>query len=211
MYKPNNKLLRELLFIIILSVILALTYNAFSDRGIPLIRREALKITIADSALFKSDSDHQIVNGDSSAPKDIKVIAPLHERALRNPDSIAKLYQDKKDPVYKIISLQQLNRLISSQKGILLDARSSEDYERGHIKGALNIPGLEAENHFEELFSIPRDTLVLIYCDNAECHLGHMLADFMSVLEFKNIYIFDGGWDEWVQAKMPIDSTITKE
>lgn len=207
--QPKNQLLKELLFIIGLSIILAFAYNFFSGKGIPIIREQIQKITVGDSILFRNSFTNDSTQ--QSIPQDIKVIAPLHERALKNPDSMARLYGNKKSPIYKIITLNQLTRLLSENKGVLLDARNSEEYEKGHIKGARNIPALDVENHFESLLTLPRDTLILVYCNGPECHLGHMLADFLVKLEFKHIFIYDGGWDEWINSKMPIDTTMKKD
>ena len=215
MSSPTPSSTREAVTIILLSVVLALVYNAFSSKPLPLIRVEPKKEPVSDSALFSSPTKDTAPNvssqSDTGKKNDIKVIAPLHERALHNPDSmeaVVKAQRKKEETVFKIITLNQLRRLLASGKGILMDARNEEDYVKGHIKGARSIPGLEPEKHFEELVHIPRDTLVIIYCNNAECHLGSSLAEFMSVMEFKNMVLYDDGWDGWVAAKMPIDSTV---
>lgn len=210
----QKRITREIGLIILLSVFLALIYNIFSPKGIPLIRKEMIKVDAADSILFSSSarvstSDTSIGTSDTIS-KDVKVFAPLHEKAMRNPDSMAKLYTARRDPVFKIINLQQLRRLLAEQRGMLIDSRDASEYRKGHIKNARSIPGLEADQHFNELVSIPRDTLTIIYCNNPECHLGHLLADFMYQLEFKNIVLYDDGWDGWIEAKMPIDTTIIK-
>ncbi|MDI6766593.1 MAG: rhodanese-like domain-containing protein [Bacteroidota bacterium] len=215
----RKRIVREIGVIILLSVFLALIYNTFSRKGIPLIRKEILKVSTADSILFSSptrmDTSRSSIGTSDTIPSppnsDAKVIAPLHEKAMRNLDSMAELYAGKRDPVFKIINLQQLKRLIAEGRGILFDARDPNEYRRGHIKNARSIPGLEADQHFNELISIPRDTLIIIYCNNTDCHLGHMLADFMHQLDFINIFLYDDGWDGWVEAKMPIDTTTTIE
>jgi rhodanese-related sulfurtransferase len=193
-------LLREIFMILLLSVFLALVYNAFSSRGISLIRKEILKIAAPDSVLFSRSSLDDSTHG-------VKVIAPLHERALRNQDSMAKLYPTIHESDFKIISLVQLKKLLGEKRGVMLDARSAGEYKQGHIKGASNIPALDVEKYFDKLVTIPRDTLVIIYCNNPECDLGQMLADFLKVMEFKHLLIYDDGWDGWTQAKMPIDTT----
>ncbi len=203
---------REISQICLLSILVALIYNAFSPKGLPLIRVEPQKTAVSDSALFSSPSSDTIGHAkpvsDTTAWKDIKVIAPLHERALRNPDSVKALVQAKKEElVYRIISLDQLTRLLDAGRGLLIDARSEEDYLKGHIKGARNVFGQEPEKHFEHFVQIPRDTLVIVYCNNPECHLGRVLAEFMAVMEFNNIVLYDDGWDGWEKAKMPVDST----
>jgi rhodanese-related sulfurtransferase len=216
MQKTKNKsLVHEVGIIIVISVFLAIVYNVFSSKGIPLIRKNVIKMSVSDSLLFpdaiKVDSLKLINTQDTTILKDIKVIAPLHERALKNPDSVAKLYPPKSDPVWKIISLEQLNRLLAEKRGILLDARTEEEFKKGHIPGAQNIPGLEPEKYVEQIITQPRDTLIIIYCNNPDCHLAQMLAEFLSVMEFKNLYLYDDGWDGWKKAQMPIDTSFTKE
>ena len=206
---------REVLVITALSVLLALIYNTFSPKGLPLVRVEPNKTLVSDSALF-SDVDSLRHTPDSSQWKDIKVIAPLHEQALRNPDSLKALVQKKEEverkkaeTVYRVITLTQLQKLLKAKRGILFDARSEEDYLKGHIKGAKNVPGLDPGKYFEHFVQMPRDTLVIIYCNNPECHLGRELAKFLAVLEFNNMVLYDDGFDGWEKAKMPVDTTVT--
>jgi len=196
----KGRLLLEVAQVLMLAAILAFLYNAYSPSGIPLVRREPRKIAVADSVLF---SEHAT----RDSQRDVKIIAPLHESALANPDSMARLAGRKSESVFKIITLQQMKRLLEENRGIIIDARPAEEYKKGHIKGARNIPGLEAEDHFAELAQLPMDTLVIIYCNNPDCHLGRSLADFMNVMEFKKLYLYDEGWDGWLMAKMPVDSS----
>ena len=206
---------REVFFIVFISIILGLFNNYFSNKGIPLFRKETTKVAVHDSLLFPETHRDRNLNADSipdsEIPKDIKVIAPLHEQALRNQDSLAKLNMLKTETALNIITLSQLNRFAHERRGILFDARTDEDYKKGHIKGALNIFGLEPEHHVERFITLPRDTIVIIYCNNPDCHLGVILADFLKVMGFNNLYLYDEGWDGWVQAKMPIDTSMMRE
>jgi rhodanese-related sulfurtransferase len=210
----STSISREVLSIVVLAIVIGLAYNAFASKGLPLIAREPKKEAVPDSLLFPqpnidSSKPHAVAN-DTSAWKDIKVIAPLHQRALKNPDSMNVVVAKKEEtPVYKTISLQQLQRLLAEHRGVLMDARNAEDYLKGHIKGARSVPAIEVERHFEEFAVLPRDTMVLIYCNNPDCHLGRSLAEFMGVMEFTKLLLYDDGWDGWVKANMPIDSTST--
>jgi rhodanese-related sulfurtransferase len=60
---------------------------------------------------------------------------------------------------------------------------------------------LEVDQYFERFVTLPRDTLILIYCNNPECHLSRIVGDFLQVMGFSNMYHYDGGWDEWSKAK----------
>lgn len=196
---------REIATIVALSVFLSFIHNSFSSKGLPLIRKEIEKVAVSDSALFGvTDSTRKTPRQDTHDHPDVKVPAPAQEKPQveANPGVPAK-----KKESYRIISLDQMRRLLSDGHNILFDARDAEAYRKGHIRGARNVSGLEAEDHFEEFVTIPRDTLILIYCNNPDCHLGRMLADFMGAIGFTNLLLYDEGWDGWEKAKMPVDTT----
>lgn len=185
-------LIKELATIILLSVFLAFIYNTFSSKGLPLIRKSPQKIAASDSALFSSSTS-------------------IMENKNRLVDSLKSLLISKSESpeVYKVVTLEQLQRLLSEHRGYLIDARDSASYNSGHIKGAVNFPGNEPEKYFESLLQIPTDTLVIIYCNNPECHLGHDLIEFMKTLGFNNLYLYDDGWDGWIRASMPIEKSTS--
>jgi rhodanese-related sulfurtransferase len=196
-------LAKEVAAIVLISALLALVYNATSRKGLPLIRKEVKKVAVTDSALFPTVTGIQSASlpaGDSST-LNIPVIAPLHEKALRNPDSMAQLYGNREEHVMRVINLMQFKRLLGENRAIVIDARDKESFAGGHILSAWNIPGLEVDQYFERFVTLPRDTLILIYCNNPECHLSRIVGDFLQVMGFSNMYHYDGGWDEWSKAK----------
>ncbi len=219
----RTSLVLEVARLVLIAALLAFTYNSFSSKGLPLIPAEVRKEAVSDSALFDgtgnagggADTSH-VSTPDAPRtvrPEDIKVISPLHDRAIRNPDSMKAVVEaEKKKPtVYRIISLAQFKRLRSQRRGILFDARTADDYGISRIPGAKNIPGQDAENHFADVAELPRDTLVLIYCNNPDCHLGRMLAEFLGALEFRNLLLYDDGWDGWLAAKEVVDTLRVKQ
>lgn len=212
--KNRHPVLREIAVVVFLSAGLALAYNAFTAKSLPLIRVAPVKVEVSDSALFSSADrvSRDTLPAAAPAPKDAGVVAPLHERALRNPDSAAQSVRrekEEKDAALKIITLDQLKRLLAQHRGVLIDARSEDEFAKGHIRGAANIPALEVEKYFEQLVAVPRDTLVIIYCNNADCHLGRTLAEFMQTISFSNLVLYDEGWDGWTGAQMPVDTTAS--
>lgn len=204
--QTQDSLFRQILHIVFLAALLAFAHNWFSVKRLPLIREEVLKVAASDSELF-----HTPV-GDSGFGRhrspDVKVIAPLHAQALTKEDSTqaATPGQGSKQ-VYRIIALSQLTRLLAEGHSFLIDARDTAAFRKGHIKGSRNMFGLATDQYFPELAPMQKDTLAVIYCNNPDCHLGRMLAEFMGALGFKNLYLYDDGWDGWVKAGMPVDST----
>jgi 3-mercaptopyruvate sulfurtransferase SseA len=92
-------------------------------------------------------------------------------------------------------------RAISEQSHILLDARSSADYEAGQISGAFSLPA-SSQLDDQDVFSILlNEDKLLIYCDGVDCDDSLMLALNLRDLGFTNLVIYPGGWSEWVQKE----------
>jgi rhodanese-related sulfurtransferase len=199
----HTSLVKESAKLLLYALLCAFMYNGFSPKGLPLIPREVKKESVADSALF---------GGGSSAPKNEGAPHTPDSVEALPPDSAAKAVQPAKhNETFRIISLDQFKRLRAQKRGILFDARTAADYSVSRIPGALNIPGQEVTDHFGEVAELPRDTLVIIYCNNPDCHLGRMLAEFLTAIAFTDILLYDDGWDGWLAAKEPIDTMRIKK
>lgn len=92
----------------------------------------------------------------------------------------------------KDISQSQLQQLMKKDtQVVLLDVRTVEEFEDGHIPNALNIPHKELEQRLVELAE-SKDTQIVIYCrsgrraevakqvliKNGFNHLDHLTGDF---------------------------------
>jgi len=198
----------DIFTIVAVSVFLALVYNVFSPKSLPLIRKPPVKILAADSMLFSQErSQSDLSRVDSSKQIQRSATISAHQDMKEDHGTVLPRVKREKQVGYKIVSLEQVNRLIGEHRGVLLDGREAEEYDKGHIKGARNIPYLEIDKHFDELMNIPHDTLVIVYCSNPECSLGRDLADFMNQMEFHHLYLYDEGWDAWEKAGMPAEQT----
>jgi len=60
----------------------------------------------------------------------------------------------------RVFHVDEMDALLR-ENGFLLDVRTVEEYRRGHIEGATNIPIDEIRDRLDEL---PRDKLLLVYC-----------------------------------------------
>lgn len=61
------------------------------------------------------------------------------------------------------ISINDAEFVTKERKAILVDLRSKEEYESGHIKGAINIPMEEIE---DGKFPFSSDRIFVLYCDH---------------------------------------------
>lgn len=78
-----------------------------------------------------------------------------------------------------------------------IDSRDPELYAEGHIPGALNIPFEELADHIAKLNAIPKDQIIVFYCDGGDCHISHDLAEYALSNGWRRICVYVGGWEEW--------------
>jgi len=98
---------------------------------------------------------------------------------------------------YVDISVQQGKEMIDRGDVFILDVRTQEEYDEGHIKGSIRIPiqDLTLQELKERLKEIPQDKKILVYC-----RTGHRSAQASEILVnngFLEVYNMKGGITEW--------------
>jgi rhodanese-related sulfurtransferase len=78
-----------------------------------------------------------------------------------------------------------------------VDARDEDLFAAGHIPGSVNIPFENLNESVSALEQIPRDELLVIYCDGGDCHLSHDLAEYALASGWTRIAVYEDGWEEW--------------
>lgn len=74
----------------------------------------------------------------------------------------------------------------------LIDVRAAEDYAKGHIPGATNLP----EEKWPSFEGLSTDKLNLVYCYTIECHLAARAAAEFARAGYSLMEI-DGGYRAW--------------
>ena len=108
-------------------------------------------------------------------------------------------------PNIEMISLEKAKDLYKSQGVLFIDARHDFEYKMGHIHGAINIALKEIDTHRNQLEGIPKEKMLVVYCDGVECNSSIELALKLMELKFTNVKVFFGGWQEWKANNFPID------
>ena len=91
-------------------------------------------------------------------------------------------------------------------KTLFVDARSREDYEDGHIRGAASLP----VGQFDELIDAfidqhSLDQPIVTYCSGRTCEDSHNLAQLLLDIGFSNVKVFIDGIPEWEAEDYPIE------
>lgn len=93
------------------------------------------------------------------------------------------------------------NELIQKNKKIVvLDVRTPDEFELGHVKGALNINMLQADA-ISKLSKLDKSKTYLVYCRTH--HRSDNAVNYMMQNGFKNIYQMVDGFNGWMANKLP--------
>ena len=95
---------------------------------------------------------------------------------------------------YEQISGAEAKALMDSESGyIIIDARTQEEYDQGHIPGAILIPEYEIADRAEK--ELPdKDKLILVYCRSGR--RSKIAAEELVKLGYTNVKEF-GGIIDW--------------
>ena len=105
--------------------------------------------------------------------------------------------QDKENDqgaVYVNITAEEAKQIMDSEEGyIILDARTQEEYDEGHIPGAIVISHEEIAEKAEDVLT-DKDQLILVYCRSGR--RSKIAAEALVELGYTNIKEF-GGIIDW--------------
>ena len=104
-------------------------------------------------------------------------------------DAIAKVIRESSEAEAKLLILPVAATLGQPR---LIDVRTREEFERGHIPQAL---WLDAEVTFEILDSWPKDTPIVVYSNTGK--RGLEKASFFTAYGFTNVKNMAGGLEAW--------------
>jgi rhodanese-related sulfurtransferase len=104
------------------------------------------------------------------------------------------------------ISLDEAWRLCLNEGAVFLDARSPDEYARGHIRCAQNVPWQFFDSYMERVWGlIPEDAWIVTYCDGETCSLSEDLANEPISIVYEKVKVLLNGWTRWMEAGLPVE------
>lgn len=105
--------------------------------------------------------------------------------------------QDKENnqgAVYVNITAEEAKEIMDTEEGyVILDVREQDEYDAGHISGAILIPYTQIEAKANEMLP-DEDQLILVYCRSGR--RSKIAAEALAELGYTNIKEF-GGIIDW--------------
>ena len=128
---------------------------------------------------------------------------PIIADPLEKIEEIEQINEKMSNPIIREISIDIAKDLFD-QNMLFVDARSEEYYLEGHIPKAVCNDNLDSLiTKIEKQVAI--DDGFVVYCSDDDCGSSEELAYLLQEQGFSNIFLFKGGWKQWVDNNLPIE------
>ena len=98
------------------------------------------------------------------------------------------------------ISCQSLISLSNQDQALIVDLRSSEAFNSGHITASINIPVNDVSRRSNEIINSTKSVVLV-------CEMGSSSTNAGEILKkegLKDIFILKGGINEWKMNNLPL-------
>lgn len=110
------------------------------------------------------------------------------------------MFGDGKQKTFTEISIEEYRVQFEGKEHALIDVREEEEYEDGHVPGAVNVPMSVFQMRLDE---IPKDTPVVMVCRTGQ--RSAMTSQFLGGQGFTDIYNLMGGTKRWDELDLPLE------
>lgn len=111
-----------------------------------------------------------------------------------------KLVNEAKKQVKETNVADVKRRMDSGEKFLLVDVREDNEWEKGHLPGAVHMGRGVIERDIET--QVPEtSTKMILYCGGG--FRSALVADNLQKMGYTNVESMDGGWKGWVAAGLP--------
>jgi rhodanese-related sulfurtransferase len=101
----------------------------------------------------------------------------------------------------KAISTQMLTNLVNREDGVVVDIRGANDFNKGHIHGALNMPLSKIKESTKNLEKYKNKPIIMV------CANGISVSAACSILSksgMDRVFKLQGGMSSWTGDKLPV-------
>jgi rhodanese-related sulfurtransferase len=130
----------------------------------------------------------------------LRSLETLGHNRLADVQQVVQAYLDGRDAL-EPVTFQELRRLMREDDVTVVDVRPAEEYEAGHIPGALSVPVSDLKRRLREL---PKSREVIAYCRGRYCVYS---LDAVTVLRKHGYHARRAheGWPDWRAAGLPVE------
>tara|TARA_Y200000002_G_scaffold378312_1_gene385425 strand:+ start:526 stop:951 length:426 start_codon:yes stop_codon:yes gene_type:complete len=111
------------------------------------------------------------------------------------------LYYTETKKAGKSVNTTEATRMINRENALILDIRETQEFKKGHIAGAYNLPASVVEKKLSELNRYKTCPVVVV------CKMGTSAGSVVKKLKnqgFEQVVRLAGGMAEWTSASLPV-------
>ena len=160
------------------------------------------------SGLVKARKEGQYVYyslADDEVVRLVTSMRKLAETHLAEVERLVRTYLTVKDELEPVPRAELLDR---ARRGLVtvVDVRPQEEYDAGHVPGAINLPIKDLE---ERLKDLPHRQEIVAYCRGPHCVLAYDAVARLRREGFQARRLEDG-FPEWREAGLPVETTSSR-
>ncbi|MBK9099288.1 MAG: rhodanese-like domain-containing protein [bacterium] len=164
---------------------------------------DTISVKTDSSALLLTEIEKQVVEAKQKEEIAKSENNPVTEEKEKTTEEIKEIVAFTEP---QAITLEQAYKLYT--KGVkFVDARDEADFIAGHITNSINIPFDDLDNHKQKFELLSKEKPMVIYCAGTECDLSILLGNLLFEQGYKQVYVFFGGWNEWLEANYPTEKS----
>lgn len=107
--------------------------------------------------------------------------------------------------VKNLTAEEVVEQILREPSLVIIDARKSELYARGHIQNAINLLDTRITPALLTHYAASKETPLLFYCNGPACMRSSNALMKAQEWGYHRLYWFRGGWVEWTKKKLPIE------
>lgn len=121
---------------------------------------------------------------------------------MQHAEGFLKLVQEAKSRIRQTNAAEVMKKMEAKEPFHLVDVREDNEYEAGHVRGALHLGKGIIERDIEK--RIPdRDAEIVLYCGGG--FRSALAADALQKMGYRNVVSMDGGWRSWKENEFPVE------
>lgn len=105
-------------------------------------------------------------------------------------------------PGIRHITIEEAEHLFATVSAVFIDSRTPEEFAAGRVPGSLNIPATDIA---AADLDWPPDQTLVVYCEGGACLSSLTAARLLHIRGFRDIRVFQGGWEVWEAAGLPLE------
>jgi len=103
---------------------------------------------------------------------------------------------------FQNLSVEEFAKMADDKRNVILDVRTPEEFEAGHLPGAVNLD-VKAPDFREKAAALDKSKTYLVHCASGVRSVK--ACEALCHLNFPKLYNLPGGFKAWVKAGKPVE------